>query len=285
MANVAHSDGSDAAGPAGDDRQLAGWDGEVGVPDGLGFVGQKRQVRGQAVGAELVAAGAVPDDYPVEIDSPEALAIRFRVDTPPIDADTGSSSGTHSRSVPTSSSAAADATDDGDSDGDRGGAGPAPADPAPIVAYFAWPAGTDGRLSKLLELQGLDELAGLHGETALLALEDDYYLPAVPAAPRGDSRAVYAIYAGLVPHLVVALAGIFVGLNALDSTAFVGAWAVATVLVLPVATYLDAAHLATTTTWTGRPVVWAVAAALPGLNLAVLALYLLRRRGVEPIVE
>jgi hypothetical protein len=278
---VAHSDASDAAGPAGDGRQLAGWDDEVSVPDELGFVGQKRQVRGQAVGAELVAAEAVPGDYPVEIDSSEALAIQFRVDRPPADG----SADTDADAASTDSSATVDTTDDDGSDPD--GSTSVPADPAPIVAYFSWPAGTDDRLSGLLELQGLDELAGLHGETALLALKEDYYLPAVPATPRGDGRALYAIYAGLVPHIVVALAGIFAtGFNTLaDSTAFLGVWAAATVLVLPVATYLDAAYLTTTTTWTGRPVVWAVAAAVPGLNLAALSLYLLRRRGVEPIVE
>ena len=230
----------------GDGARLAGWEGEVDPPEGLGFVGRELQVRGQAVGAHVVDRSAVPEDYPATIDTSRALAIQFRVDDP-------------------------DETED----------------PEPISAYFAWPAeGTDDRLAALLELQGLDELTQLHGETALLALEEEYYLPATPDPHRGDVRGVYGIGFGLAPYVIVAAAGIFgVGLDALaGSAAFFAAWVVATVVVLPVSTYLDAAHLATATTWTGSPMRWTIAAAIPGLNLVALVLYLLRRRGVEPIV-
>ena len=233
--------------------RLAGWDGEVEPPESLGFVGREMQVRGQAVGARIVERTTVPEDYPISIDTARVLAIQFRVDNP-VEPDEPDETGTDSE---------------------------------PISAYFAWPSDRpDERLQGLLELQGLCEFADLHGETVLLALEGDYYVPAIPDSPRGDPRGVYGIGIGLVPYVIVAGAGIFgVGLDALaGSPAFIAAWAVATVIVLPLSTYLDAAYLASSTTWTGSPNRWTVAAAIPALNLVALALYLLRRRGVEPIV-
>lgn len=147
--------------------------------------------------------------------------------------------------------------------------------------YLPW--ADDGPLGRLLALHTVEEPTDLHERAVLLRAAGGHWLPAVPEEPlRGDERAVYGILAGLVPSAVVALAGFF-GFGTLISTPFLLLWFVGTFAVLPVSVYLDAWSLRTRTDWDGRPVVWAVLAAIPALSLVVAPYYLVLRQNARPL--
>jgi len=157
-----------------------------------------------------------------------------------------------------------------------------------VVVYFEWPdQGTDPRLARLLSLRDIpmDRFADIHGETILLTIEDGYYVPVLPdEEPRGDPRGFYGIIAGLVPSLLVALAGIF-GLGSFVSTLpFLLLWLVSTFVILPASVYMDAWNLRTTTDWDGGPLFWAFFAMVPALNVMAVPAYLIIRDNAEPII-
>ena len=199
--------------------------------------------RGEAIGVERVPTSEIPDDYPAEIDTEEALALQLSM----VDAVNKT-----------------------------------------VVVYFEWPdQGTDPRLARLLSLRDIpmDRFADIHGETVLLTIEDGYYVPVLPdEEPRGDSRGFYGIIAGLVPSLLIALAGIF-GLGSFVFNApFFLLWLVSTLLILPASVYLDAWNLRTTTDWDGGPLFWAFFSMIPALNVMAVPAYLIIRENAEPII-
>jgi len=158
-----------------------------------------------------------------------------------------------------------------------------------VVTYFEWPEqGTDERLARLMELKDVppDRFADLHGEKILLTIEDGYYMPVIPEeGPRGDDRAVYGIYAGLAPSVLILLAGLIGATGAIATGPFFLLWVIATVIVLPVSVYLDAWDLRTSTDWEGGPLFWTFLSAIPGLNMLAVPLYLLSRSNAEPLLS
>lgn len=193
---------------------------------------------------ERVPASEVPVGYPVSIDTAEALAVELTVD---------------------------------------GSEKPV------FLVYFETPErGPDDRFAKLSSLAGHPDSDpdNLLGESLLLTISDGYYMPVVPEeSPRGNANAVYGVFAGLLPSLIIALVGLFSpGASFIATTQFVLAWVVATFLVLPVSLYFDAWNLRTTTGWGGTPRKWAAMAAVPGLNVLIVPLYLIARENAEPVV-
>jgi len=213
------------------------------VEDELDAPIEGERIRGRAVDVDRVPASEVPDDYPVEIRTGDALALYLEL--------SGTDGGT-------------------------------------VVTYFEWPAdGAHERLAKLLDLRDVpgDRFADLHGETILLEARNGHYVPVLPAEePRGDARGLYGILAGLGVNVLLALAMMF-GVGSLAaSTGFVVLWLVANLILLPVATYLDAWNLRTTTDWDGGPLFWTALSAIPPLNIVVVAFYLISRGNAEPLV-
>lgn len=193
---------------------------------------------------ERVPANEVPDDYPVSISTAEALAAELTVEG---------------------------------------------ADEPVFLVYFETPErGPDERFRDLLGLAGdhAGDAGAMVGKTLLLTIADGYYMPVVPEeSPRGNPTAVYGIFAGLVPSLVIALVGLFSpGASFIGSTEFMIAWLGGTFLLLPISLYLDAWNLRTTTGWSGTPHKWALMAAIPGLNVLAVPLYLIARENADPVI-
>jgi hypothetical protein len=158
-----------------------------------------------------------------------------------------------------------------------------------VVTYFEWPEqGTDERLARLMELKDVppDRFADLHGEKILLTIEEGYYMPVIPSEePRGDDRAVYGIYAGLAPSVLILLAGLIGATGAIATGSFFLLWVIATVIVLPISVYMDAWDLRTSTDWDGGPLFWTFMSAIPGFNMLAVPLYLLSRSNAEPLMS
>lgn len=195
-------------------------------------------VRARVVDAERVPRSAVPENYPWDVETDEALSIEV-------------------------------AAGDGRT-----------------TIFFAWPGDTPGeRLSRLLTLLGvpIDSFADLHGKSLLLTREDGYWVPVIPQSPaRGSERGVYGILAGLAFNL-----GVFVA-----ATTAVGsgpwmfvAFVLTNMVVLPVATAVDAWYLRTRTDWRQGPWFWAVLAFFPGINVVSSLAYLRSRRRARPLVS
>jgi len=200
---------------------------------------------GLATDVERVSARTVPADYPIRITTDEALRLRVQgVD--------------HAEHVPE----------------------------AAASVYFEWPPADHGALARLLALRDidLDEFADLHGERVPLAVENGYLVPRLPpGGRRGDPRGVYGIVGGLAVNLFVLGLIAFGFGGALTSPLGLLVLAVANFLMLPVATYLDARHLLTTTDWNQGPPFWAALAALPGVNVVSSLAYLYTRENATPV--
>lgn len=212
------------------------------VEEELSHLTKEMQVRGRAIDVEQVPASEVPDDYPIDVTTEDALALYVVLE------------GTNEQTV---------------------------------VTYFEWPQpGASERLGILLDLLDvpMDRFADLHGESILLEVEDGYYVPVLPEQRRrGSEKAIYGVFAGLSVNLALALTMIF-GVDWLvASGGFALVWLFANLLLLPVATYLDAWNLRTTTNWQGGPLFWATLALIPGLNVMTVAAYIVIRKTAEPL--
>jgi hypothetical protein len=200
--------------------------------------------RGQAIDVEKVPTSEVPEDFPAEIGTEHALALRLSM----IEANNQN-----------------------------------------VVTYFEWPEqGTDERLARLMELKDVepDRFADLHGKKVLLTIEEGYYMPVIPEeGPRGDERAVYGIFGGLAPSLLILLAGLIGAGDAIAIGPFFLLWVIATFLVLPASVYMDAWDLRTSTDWDGGPLFWASLSIIPGINMLAVPLYLLGRSNADPLVS
>lgn len=157
-----------------------------------------------------------------------------------------------------------------------------------VRTYFEWPeSGTDDRLARLLDLCeiSVDRFADLHGTDILLRVEGGYYVPALPEEkPRGDPRAIYGILAGIAPSITIALFSFFGLGSVVASGSFFLLWVVCTFILLPIAIYVDAWNLRTTTDWDGGPLFWAFFALIPALNVLVVPAYLIMRENAQPVV-
>lgn len=157
----------------------------------------------------------------------------------------------------------------------------------PVFELYFEPTdrGPDDRLARLLAVAGVSSAEELVDRELILTISEGYYVPVVPDdEPRGNASAVYGIFAGLVPSTVIGLVGIFSpGAAFITTTPFVVTWLAATFLLLPVSIYLDALNLRTTTNWTGGPRKWAAMAALPGLNVVIVPLYLIARENADRV--
>lgn len=261
---IADRDRSDAEPPAdrdapADAAQPARLAGEREGPDGVeSFLhleaelaaGVEERVRGRAVDARRVPRTEVPDGYPLDLVTPEVLALDLALEP-------------------------------------GAGATGAAGDPDTVTVYFEWEDGaTDDRLARLLALHGVDpgRFGDLYGRSTLVRAVDGHFVPVVPAeSPRGDRRGVYGILAGLGVNLLGALL-LAVGLGGLlASVPAVAAWLALNVVGVPVTTYLDAWHLRTHTDWEHGPSFWALLGALPGVNVLSSLVYLRTRREAEPV--
>ncbi|WP_336328089.1 hypothetical protein [Halovenus sp. HT40] len=157
----------------------------------------------------------------------------------------------------------------------------------PVFVLYFEPTdrGPDDRLARLLAVAGVASAEELVDRELILTISEGYYAPVVPdGEPRGTASAVYGIFAGLAPSAVIGLVGIFSpGAAFIATTPFVVGWLAATFLLLPLSIYLDALNLRTTTNWTGGPQKWAVMAALPGLNIVIVPLYLIARENADQV--
>jgi hypothetical protein len=155
----------------------------------------------------------------------------------------------------------------------------------PIFVCYFEPVdrGPDDRLSRLLAVAGVDQPTALIDGPLLLEISDGHYLPVVPdGQPRGNANAVYGVFAGLIPSVVIGLVGIFApGAAFIGTTPFIVGWLVATFLLLPASLYVDALAVSTTTNWEGEPRTWAVMAAVPGINILAVPLYLIARENAD----
>ncbi len=158
-------------------------------------------------------------------------------------------------------------------------------DPVFVCYFEPIDRGPDDRLARLLSVAGVEEPTDLTGRPLVLEIVEGHYLPVIPErSPRGNANAVYGVFAGLMPSVVIGLVGIFApGAAFIGTTPFVVGWLVATFLLLPVSLYIDALNLTTTTNWDGKPRKWAVMAALPGLNILAVPLYLIARENADPL--
>lgn len=190
---------------------------------------------------ERVPVSEVPTEYPINIETTEAVAVKLTVRK----------------------------TDE------------------PVFVCYFEPSdrGPDDRLTRLLAVAGVSDDEGLIGNELLLTIAEGYYLPVVPDDElRGNAKAVYGIFTGLLPSAVIGLVGIFSpGATFVGTTPFVVGWLAATFLLLPLSLYLDALNLQTTTNWTGRPQKWAAMAVIPGLNVVIVPLYLIARENANRV--
>lgn len=150
------------------------------------------------------------------------------------------------------------------------------------TVYFEFDGHVGDRLARLLELLDIqpERFAALHGRTVLLDAEDGHHVPVVPPTrPRGDARGVYVILAGLVGNALfgaLAVAGVALPIPVVLTWLLLN-------MAIPVATYLDARHLRTTTDWGQGPGFWALLAVIPGVNVLSSVAYLLTRRRADPL--
>jgi hypothetical protein len=193
---------------------------------------------------ERIPASAVPADYPIAITTDEALRLHVRP---------------------------SEVTD---------------VDESLASVYLEWPPSDDGPLARLLSLRDIRpaNFADLHGERIPLRVEAGHLVPRVPPGGNtGDPRGVYGVVAGVATTVAVLLLGILGLGSLLASGPVLIALAILNFLVLPVATYLDARHLLTTTDWDQGPLFWAALAALPGVNVVSSLAYLYTRQAAEKL--
>lgn len=208
--------------------------------DAAGATASGRTV-GLVVDAATVPADRVPESYPLEPGGGEALALTLDL-------------------------------------GDGG----------ETTTYLAWPTDgrvdPDSRLGRLLAATGVpaDAFADLYGRQLLVERDgehDTLYVP--PERPQGRGDWSLVVAGGLAFNAAVlglaALAAAGVTLGGLLPALFVP-FLVVTLLVLPWATYRDASYLRSRSDWAQGPLFWAALSMLPGLNVAVSALYLRSRR-------
>lgn len=239
-AELAPSDAADASDDAEDApaEPIASPPDTDGEDEGEQFTAVVREI-------ERVPVSEIPAEYPIEIGTAEAVAVRLTV---------------------------------------RGTETPV------FVCYFE-PAdrGPNDRLTRLLAITDgpSDDPEALLDSELLLTISEGYYVPVVPdGEPRGTPKAVFGIFAGLGPSAVIGLVGIFSpGAAFIGTTPFVVGWLAATFLLLPLSLYLDALNLRTTTNWTGEPRRWTAMAAIPGLNVVIVPLYLIARENADRVVR
>lgn len=203
----------------------------------------KMRARTKVIGVEQVPAENVPEGFPVAIETTDALALTLELL---------------------------------DSEGET------------VLTYFEWSeAEASERLATLLELTGVsaDRLGELEGTRLLVTVEAGYFLPVLPKGGlAGDGRAVYALAAGMVSPALVTLSGIFqLGSGIVFSTPFVVLWLLSTLLVVPLALYVEGRYRQTRTDWDGSPLLWAALSVFPMVEIVVVPLYLFSRANDEPL--
>ncbi len=214
-------------------------------------IGDHRGEAGRLVGlaedVERISAADIPAGYPRTITTDEAIRLRVGPEL----------------------------AGENDTDGETAGS-----------VYVEWPPSDGGELARLLALRGIDaaDFGDLHGERVPLAVEDGFLvLRLPPGGNRGDSRGVYGILTGLAVN-VFAITFTVVGAGAvLGAVPILLGLAVLNFVILPIATYLDARHLLTTTDWRQGPLFWATLAAIPLVNVLSSVAYLGTRRRAEEL--
>lgn len=200
-----------------------------------------RRTTGLVVDAETATAERVPAAYPLDVTTDEVLALTLDLD-----------------------------------------------DRRETTAYLEWPDGgtvdPDSRLGRLLAATGVapDAFADLYGRELLLERVGEHYAVYVPPErPKGSGDWSLGVAAGLTFNVTVlglaALAAAGVPL-ALPSPLVAALFLVVTLVALPWATYRDATYLRSHSDWEQGPRFWAALSMVPGLNVAVSALYLRSRR-------
>jgi hypothetical protein len=193
----------------------------------------------RAVGVEVVAAEAVPAEYPRSIETAEALELRL--------------------------------------ESPAGGATEPVYLPFPPNGVIA--AESDlGRLLDLLSIPA-DRFGDLHGKEVPVAREEDALVldVAEERRQRGSDRAILGLLGGYGLLLAASLLALLGVGWVVASPLGLGVLAILHFVVLPLATYLDGWYLRSTTGWGHAPGLWAILAILPGVNLVTTALYLLSR--------
>lgn len=157
---------------------------------------------------------------------------------------------------------------------------------AMTTVFFEWPPTATTRLGRMLAAAGIegDSFADLNGLSVLVTEREGTVVPVIPpTGPEGSTAGFPALLLGQACNVAL-LSAVALGVNPLGAGVLV-VLALLNLLVIPLATYLDARTLLTQTSWDQGPAFWGVLSMIPLGNLVVSALYLSTRRAAEPLVR
>ena len=200
--------------------------------------------RGHAIDVGRVSSSEVPADFPYDIDTVEALALRLRL------TDSGEKTITTYFEWP----------------GEGG----------PDERLEQLLEITDISPDRFADLHGSNILLTVENGHYVP------HLPA--EGIRGDPRAFYGILAGIAPSVTIALFSFFGLGSIVTASGFFLLWVLCTFILLPISIYVDAWHLRTTTDWDGGPLFWAFFSVIPAINVIAVPAYLIIRESAEPII-
>jgi len=215
----------------------------VEVEQELDSLGEGQRAKAQAIDVEQVSASAVPEDYPVRIETDDALELTLEL------------LGRGGRTVQTYFEWP---------------------DPAPSDRLATLLELTDVPVDRFGDLHGKTILVTVEDGYYLPVLPEEglrgddraIYALAAGMAP---------------PALVALAGIFGVGTGIVTSTLFVIIWLLATLLLVPLAVYSDAWHLRSRTDWEGGPLFWATLSAIPMAEIMLVPLYLFSRSNAEPL--
>jgi hypothetical protein len=215
----------------------------VEVEQELGHLGEGMRARAQAIDVEQVDSSAVPDDYPVAIETPDALELTLELPS-----EEGKTVLVYF-----------EWPEQGVSDR-----------LATLLELCDVPVDRFGDLHGQTILVTVENgyylpvipEEGLRGDPRAI------YALAAGMAP---------------PAIVTFVGIFGIGSSAVFTAPFVALWLVATLVVVPLALYSDAWYLRTHSDWEGGPLFWATLSMLPLVEIAVVPLYLFARGSAEPL--
>jgi hypothetical protein len=215
----------------------------VEVEQELGHLGEGMRARAQAIDVEQVDSSAVPEDYPVAIETPDALELTLELP------------GEEGKIV----LVYFEWPEQGVSDR-----------LATLLELCDVPVDRFGDLHGKTILVTVENgyylpvipEEGLRGDPRAI------YALAAGMAP---------------PAIVTFVGIFGIGASAVFTAPFVVLWLLATLVVVPLALYSDAWYLRTHSDWDGGPLFWAALAVLPLVEIAVVPLYLFARGSAEPL--
>jgi len=215
----------------------------VEVEQELAHLGDGQRARGQAIDVEQVSASEVPEGYPVQITTPDALALTLEL------------SALDGRTV----RVFFEWPEQGVSDR--------------LETLLAL---CDVPVDRFADLHGKTMLITVEDGFYLPVIPAE----GLRGDPRAKYALAAGM---APPALVTLSGIFGVGTGAVFTTPFVVLWLLATLVVVPLAIYADAWYLRTHADWDGGPLFWATLSVVPMFEIVVVPLYLLARANAEPL--